>query len=221
MTDRVAVYTAIMNCYDELPGHPEIADVDFIAYLDRPLERDDWQVRSIDHVGTEHPRIVAKRYKVLVGEHLADYDYTIWIDGSHEIVSSSFADEVIASIGSSGFALYRHPWRDCIYDEALASIALPKYGGLPIEAQVAAYRELGHPEHDGLWACGTLARTKSPKLDQLMAAWMDEIERWTYQDQLSLPVLLRRFGIAPSEFGHHQVLYNPWLRIRGHPRNDE
>ena len=76
-----------------------------------------------------------------------------------------------------------------------------KYRGLPIREQVAQYRADGHPEQG--WAlcqwCDRLGsdRSKGPALGE---EWMTEVERWTVQCQLSLPVVLRRLGIEPGTF---------------------
>jgi hypothetical protein len=54
-------------------------------------------------------------------------------------------------------------------------------------------------------------------------AWLVECERWTYQDQLSLPVVCRRLNLEPGMFPHPQIdgdiLSNPWLRIDPHLRD--
>jgi hypothetical protein len=154
--------------------------------------------------------------KILPQIFLPDYGTTIWVDGSHLITNPLFAQEAIESMGDSGMALYRHPWRDCIYEEAEASVGMRKYQDQPIRAQAAAYRAEGHPEHWGLWACGTLVRRNTPGIRQMDDMWWAEIQKWSYQDQISLPVVLRRMDFRPAEFQHHQVFGNPWTNIHNH-----
>lgn len=207
-----------MGGYDDLKDHPEIPGVEFIAFSDVPIETDQWDVRVVGPNG-QHPRIQAKRFKLFPHEYL-EHEYSIWIDGSHEILTDQFAMNAIAAIDETGVAFYQHPWRDCIYEEAEASIVLEKYSGLPCREQVGSYRLEGHPEHWGLYACGTIARRHTSQVAALMAAWGEEIDRWTYQDQLSLPVVCRRLGVRPATFPCHQVFGNNWTAIRPHHRED-
>jgi hypothetical protein len=214
-----AIYTAVMGGYDDLLPHPEIPGVEFIAFTDRPVESDHWDVRVIDP-GPGHPRTVAKQFKLFPHRVPPEHEYTIWIDGSHEILTDRFADHAMAAIGDSDIAVYEHPYRDCIYIEADASVDLEKYLGLPIREQVESYRAEGHPERWGLYACGTIARRNTPAVEALMDDWSAEIDRWTYQDQLSLPVVCRRRGVRPQVFPLNQVYGNTWTAIRTHHRKD-
>ena len=213
------IYTAIFGGYDDLKAHPDLDGVRFVAFTDDAnLEPNGWEIRYVPSNGL-HPRDQAKEYK-LFPHRFFDDDTTIWIDGSHEIINPDFPYHVMASLVDSDFALYEHPWRDCIYDEADASIVLEKYQGQPIVEQVAHYRAQGHPEHAGLYACGTLARRSTPAVTELMEAWADEIEDWSYQDQLSLPVVCRRLDFTPATFPLHQVFGNTWTAIQPHHRSD-
>lgn len=215
----VACYTAVMGGYDDLPSHPDIPGVEFVAFTDRAIETDQWNVRVVVP-GHGHPRDAAKLYKVFPHRYLPEHEYTIWIDGSHEILTADFAAHCLAGVGDSGMAVYEHPWRDCIYPEAEASLQLPKYQGLPIQEQVDSYRADGHPEKWGLFATGTIARRNISGVQALMDAWAHELDRWTYQDQLSLPVVCRRLGVRPDTFPCHQVFGNQWTRIHPHHRED-
>ena len=217
---RVACYTSIMGGFDDLLPHPAMADeVDFHAFTDRQsgwaYEGTTWQVHPVV-ARKEHPRITAKRFKLNPHLFLPDYDVTIWLDGSHRIISQFMVREAIEALGDSDIALYKHPYRDDIYEEADCSEIMEKYSKEPIRAQVDAYRAEGHPEHWGLWACGTIVRRNTPLVQKLDEEWWGEIKRWSYQDQISLPVVLRRQGIRPAEFSHSQVMGNPWTQIQGH-----
>jgi Protein of unknown function (DUF616) len=166
----------------------------------------------------KNPRLAAKVPKMLPEA----YPW-IWIDANIEITSRSFARQALVCV-SDGMALYRHPRRDCIYTEAEASVGAEsqggKYDGQPIAEQVASYLASGHPEHGGLYACGTIAYDGiDPRFGPY---WLAECARWSIQDQLSLPVVLRRLGIRPGVFPHRQItrrkLENPWLRLHPHSR---
>jgi drug/metabolite transporter superfamily protein YnfA len=224
---RIAVYTAIAGGYDHLREQkPQDQSVDWIALLDDPMSvPQPWQYRPLP----EHPagpRMVAKVAKCFPRRFLDDYDYAIWVDGNMRITNSAFAAEAIASI-RNGFATWAHPQRSCIYAEAEASLRLApvKYTTQPINEQVAAYAAEGHPINGGLYAAGTIAwDLHDDRAMEVGAAWFAECERWSYQDQLSLPVACRRLGVTPGIFPYRQItgnaVYNPWLRIEPHLRED-
>jgi hypothetical protein len=169
----------------------------------------------------EHPRLAAKRVKMLEFP-LAPSDYRIWIDANMRVTRSAFPCEVAAICGAAPLALWAHPDRDCIYDEAVASLilALEKYDREPIVAQVGHYAQLGHPAHAGLYACGCVVwNLRHPLTRAIAAAWLQECRRWSYQDQLSLPVVLRRLEAKPALLPD-DLRANRWLTIGAHLRDD-
>lgn len=221
----IACYTAVANEYDKLAVHPEVEGVDFIAFTDddRSARAAGWDARELPTPpGVLSHRMRAKEVKLLPHRYLADYDWTFWVDASHIIKTANFFDEALTWARKTGFALHRHPHRDCIYDEAEASLTLWKYAGENITEQIEVYRKGGHPEHWGLWACGSMLRANGNwELDELFEDWWYHCIEWSAQDQLSLPYLLRQHKIMPTDFPHHQLNGNPWFGIKAHPRNDE
>jgi hypothetical protein len=155
--------------------------------------------------------------------------HVVWIDSNMEVTSPTFVREAIACI-HDGLALFAHPRRDCIYEEAEACLGPEsrngKYANQPIREQVAHYRSEGHPEHAGLYACGTIAWDRyDTKRRKVGYQWLAECARWSYQDQLSFPFICRRLGVEPGLFPHPQLeryfcgpgyIGNRWFRIWPH-----
>ena len=232
--NTVAIYTAIFGGFDTLKTHPDIPDVDFIVFTDDETlaDRDDW--RAVTTASSSNSRLAAK-YPKIVGPQsspLDRYKFTIWIDGSLEITSPTLI-EALADLGPDGFAIYRHSYRDNIRDEAQLSVMMAlgrysftsvKYAGQPILEQVQYYMSLGYADDAGLWGTGVLARVRSGRLDACMTDWMVENERWSVQDQISLPYVLWRHKIVPRELpgyppGSMQDP-NPWLEIHPHQETE-
>src|SRR5437879_1575817 len=80
-----------------------------------------------------------------------------------------------------------------IYAEAEFSKTMPKYFDQPIAEQIESYRAEGYPARMGLIATGLIARSTAADLSAIEEMWWDENLRWSYQDQLSLPVVLWRW----------------------------
>jgi hypothetical protein len=217
------VITACLGGYDTLrPQAAQDIDVDWLCVIeDHRAVPEPWVSHRVA-ASTEHPRLAAKVHKM---QHVGDGPDVIWIDANTEIVSPSFARRAL-SARRNGIAVWRHPQRDCIYAEAEASLRLApeKYSDQPLLAQVESYRAEGHPARAGLYACGTVAWDWSqPAALALGTAWLNECLRWSYQDQLSLPVVLRRAGIKPGIFPAGQIerrgrgpLGNRWQLIHPH-----
>jgi hypothetical protein len=200
------IVSANVGDYDEVPEQP------IRVLYHRPRRRKG-----------EHPRMTAKRTKMLdaIWGGLSSH-YVTWIDANMRVTNPAFPEEAAAWCGDAPLAVWRHPDRDCIYDEAIASLvlALPKYDREPIITQVGHYARTGHPAHWGLYAGGVVVWNQRHRWTRGLAeAWFHECERWTYQDQLSLPVLLRRTGITPALLPH-DLRANPWLTIGAHRRAD-
>lgn len=215
---KVAIYTAIFGDYDHLnaPARQDI-DCDFICFSDRRMPRtlNGWRTVYVPTDAQLHSRMQAKRFKLLNhaifpkgrlawsyaswAERMlgrSRYDATIWVDGSLQIKGATFARDVATLATGGATAVFKHPDRDCLYDEVTASAPLKKYEGLPMAAQVEKYRGAGTPENAGLYACGIIGRKSPPNSDQANFdnAWWQENKNWTYQDQLSFAHLVYQMG---------------------------
>jgi hypothetical protein len=60
---------------------------------------------------------------------------------------------------------------------------------------VTHYWNEGHPAHWGLVHSGLLVRRNTARMRAFDQAWWDEITKWSIQDQLSLPYLLRTMDL--------------------------
>lgn len=217
----VAIVSAVYDGYDTLkPTWPQAGvDVEWICVTDDPKQLDPeaaegWRIVCEPRVGV-HPNRAAK------GPKFRPWEYTsapasVWVDASFRVVSERFAAEALAY--ADPIAQFVHPWRDCLYDEAIESLAKEKYWGQPIAEQAAYYRAQGHPEGWGLWACGVIARKHTDAVRRLGAAWAYEVDMWSFQDQISQPYVLRQVGLRPTGFpGQH--LANGWLAYEGSVRH--
>jgi Protein of unknown function (DUF616) len=202
---RVAVYTAIFGGYDRLAPQPDLEGVDWFCFTDdATLRSDRWKIR-VAKGRYAHPRLSAKWFKLNPDRVLDRYRRTIWIDASICVQATTFASELVACLADKTLALFPHPDRDNIFDEAAVSRGMVKYAELPVLEQVEHYRRLGFNNRE-LFACGVLVRDNADAaLRRLHRDWMREIVRWTYQDQLSLPFLLWKHRIRPAT-----IPFNLW-----------
>lgn len=179
------------------PVSEQTVDADWICVTDRnPAEFDGTGWRAIyeprNHM---HPRLAAKVAKCQP-ERYSDAEISVWMDGSCRLLLPDSLEQIIDGAAGADIAQVVHPWRSCIFDEAQASAGMPKYEGQSVLDQVEHYRSEGHSEKWGLWATGLIVR-RSGTAPHLGVQWLLEQIRWTYQDQLSQPYVLRNLGIRP------------------------
>jgi len=231
--------TAMFGGVDAIrPQASQDIEVDWICITDdpelevpapfRPIVVEAEKAAGLGRSAWRTTNLAAKQYKLMPWT-VTDAERVIWIDANMEVTSPSFAREALACV-HDGIAVFEHPRRACIYEEAEACLGPESQGGKyadqPIREQVAQYRVDGHPEQAGLFACGVIAwdSTDAQACD-LGERWMAEVERWTVQDQLSFPVLTRQMAIEPGlfdcqlieeQYGGRDYLGNTWLRIWPH-----
>lgn len=213
---RIAVITAVAGCKDRLADPcVDPAGADFIAFVDARQDHVAlWDQRPLPRWSGD-PAFAARRDakvpKLLPWVLAPGYDFYIWIDGNRAltmdpraICSELFRDP------QADLAIFPHPRRSCVYEEA----AVVMRRGLDhrdlVEAQMRAYRQIGHPAQSGLFACGFFVIRNSTASVRMCLAWWDQVCRFSSRDQLSLPVAIKSTGcrhVAISGSSHLDNAY--------------
>lgn len=208
---KVAVYTAITGGYDVLETPSiENRNFDYICFTDNPnLTSDFWEIRLMEDEEELDAIRRARKYKVLPHKYLPEYDYSLWIDGSFDIISN-IADYIQDYSQNHKLLAIPHEVRDCIYEEAEVCIKKEKDSPEIINEQMAKYEEEGYPQHNGLIASGILFRDHhDPEVIKLMEMWFDEIRNYSRRDQLSFNYVCwkNNFQYDTSDIFYHRNQY--------------
>jgi hypothetical protein len=145
----------------------------------------------------QNPILEAKRYKIL--SHLfIDSDISIYVDGNI-ILNIPLESAVEKYLGNNDIAIFKHPHRDCIYNEfdVLYNDGRFKFNNYlqqKLRNQDQFYKLQGYPKHIGLWECNFIIRRNNEKVIKLMNAWWAEICKWQWRDQVSFPYVLWKYG---------------------------
>lgn len=207
---EMVVYTAIIGGYDILHAPAVVnPDVQYVCFTDKPLPKTlPWEqiivARTCGNAAREGHRL-----KVLAHKYFPDAGVTLWIDGSVglNIDPMVLLDQVLQDCD---IAVCAHPprlSRDCIYQEG--QVCVERGLGVPslILKQLAAYREQGYPEHNGLAGLTLILRRHTKEIRDLCETWWAQIEKHNSRsDQLSFPFVC---WLANIKYG-----YLP-LRIQG------
>jgi hypothetical protein len=211
----VAVITSVYGGYDQpCAPVPQDTDCEFVLVTDQHYDCDPWKV-VIEPRPQLHPRLAAKVAKCRPDLY-ADADAYIWVDASFAVNSTGFVSWCLTHLDHGPIAQIRHPDRQSIVDEANYSASMPKYQGLPVVAQAQHYVAGGFQDGQGVWATGLIVRRADGwPLQSFGDAWLREQTRWTYQDQVSEPVVLAEHGVRPVDMPGG-LLTNQHFSIRSH-----
>ncbi len=185
---EIAVYTVILDDYDPLrkPLHPRLKEeADFYCFTNSSITSDFFTIVPIEKK-FDNASLTNRYYKILSHPLLKDYKYTIYLDGSLQIITSTLQSLIDKVLGNHDIALFKHRFRDCIYEEAKAVIYHRRADHETVYNHVKRYSQEGYPENLGLIEGGVIIRNnQSGQLKEFMQTWWQEICHHVPRDQLS------------------------------------
>lgn len=184
------VYTSIVNNKDSLKDNQNTVGAGFIAFTDKPYESRVWEIRDSCRESTDPVRN-AKKPKILPHLYFPDAEYSLWIDGSIEL-KVPLNDLIDKYLRDTDIAMFRHPYRNCLYDEALACTGFGLDNPTVIENQVKRYMDEGFPTHSGLFEATIILRRHTNNIRVFNETWWDEIVWGSRRDQIALPYVLHK-----------------------------
>lgn len=196
----IAVISSVYGAHDNflIPVEQD-TECEWIMVTDEKVDLPVWNVITESRPQL-HPRLAAKVAKC-TPERYTDADTIIWVDGNIRVSRPGFVSWCVKSLGDFPICQAINGSRATIFDEARASIQMPKYEGLPIQQQAQHYVDGGFPLDWGTWWTGLMIRSRlffEHTYKGFGENWLSEMVRWTYQDQLSHPYLCWRYGIRPK-----------------------
>lgn len=188
---KIAVYTAVTGNYDSIKPAPDFGtECDCICFTDTPPENaNGWEIRLIPEVHTPKgldPIRLARHVKTSPHHYLPEYDASIWIDGSYQVIGDilHFAKKVLQT---SDMALFQHPEdRQGTYQEAEVCLKRGKGNVKEIAAQINTYKAEQYEDTDIIPATGVIFRNhKQAGVIRCMDTWWNEISQFSTRDQIS------------------------------------
>lgn len=187
-TGKGVIYTAITGNYDTL-WEPEIINnhYDYVCFTNNPdLKSSVWDIRLMDNDENLDNIRLARKHKILCHKYLAEYDYSIYIDGKIKIIGN-LAEYVRKYGKSSDMLCFPHFVRSCAYEEAIACVQYQKDNAEIILKQMQQYGNEGYPANNGMIDSACLVRShKSEKLQEILSVWWEEVKTKSRRDQLSV-----------------------------------
>lgn len=187
----ITVYTCITGGKDGLIDD-QVGDCKFTAYLDIPQVSKKWDIKTA-YDKFEDNRRNSRAQKILTHKYIHT-KYSIYLDGNIKLLVSP--EKLIEKyLKNHDIALFKHPVRDCLYDEALICAKRDLDDPETIIRQVKEYEDSGFAKHKGLYECGIILRRHTPKVEQLNNTWWAEFCTHSKRDQISFAYAVDRVGI--------------------------
>lgn len=200
------IYTAVANDYDSAPI--------------QPVTMKDGVRTEVRRMRFEKPSeaVLWNREQKLIGNPRTGL-WSLYIDGSFGLKREAYRPLVEGWLAKHDLAAFKHPWRDCAYDEIDECARLKKI--TPEQAERARSHLMleGFPRHYGLWALGIIARRShlNATQDYVMPAVFKLVQEMP-RDQVWFPYVM--WKIKGSRERIHTVdanIYtNPWFTFRRH-----
>jgi len=218
-SEKIVVYTVIISNYDILKEPYIVSDnIDYLCFTDnRKLKSKTWKIIQIE---TEKfsASLLNRKIKLLGPfNELKSYTKSIYIDGSILIksdLSSFFSKYADISLGN-----FRHPRRNCIYDEIASCILSGKGDPIMHIAQCRDYAMNKMPVQFGLSDNKIILRDhRNPLVSKLMHEWWENVTNYSGRDQTCLSYVLYKNNLGYSFF-EESIINNPYFEIWPH-RNE-
>lgn len=198
---RKVVYTAVTDGYELHPVINRRDGWDFVCYAESPREVEGWQVVPIESadivvengVTPQDKSKTTKRIKLLPHEFVRDYDVSIWIDSSLQFKQDVDLEALCSGFEPSGAVLRvrAHPYRRCIYDEAVEIVKCNLDTRPSVDRVVTGYRRAGFPEQFGLAElCFLLRKHNDARMVEFSETWWGHVRDMSRRDQLSFTYVL-------------------------------
>jgi hypothetical protein len=208
--EKIVVYTAIYGDKDNLKEPSvELDACSLVCFTDdKHLKSKVFDIRFFPSIHSD-PARSAKIFKILPHYFLADYEYSLWIDSSIIFKRGDIQAMIDNYLCEHNMAVFAHPDRQCIYDEAEACINWQKDNAEIITKQVKQYRDEGYPPHNGLTENTIiLRRHMSTDVIRVEEDWWAQILRFSRRDQLSFNYVAWKNNFM-------------WASIKGNLRENE
>lgn len=204
--ERIVVYTCVTAGYDDLQRPANIEPgVDYVCITDNPsIASGVWKAMPLP-VKTGDAVADSRFPKMHPHRLFPEHHISVYVDGNIEPLAGV---EALArtAMAQGNIALYEHPFRDCVYAEALECSAIGFDWHWRIAAQTARYRLTRFPPNHGLYEAGIIIRRHhSAEISSLMQAWWGAYLSGVRRDQLSLPYVAWKSGIEIISLGKSDI----------------
>lgn len=199
----ITVLTSITAGKDYLRDDQCTEGAIFIAYVSADHRSEVWEQRpAYDRF---HSARRNSRIPKILSHQFCDTEYSIWLDGNIALRVDPVRLVEMWLGADYDFAVFKHPERNCIYEEAVNCIGYGADDPEVINQQVSKYANSGYAKNFGLAEANVIVRRHSKRVIEFNNAWWAEYCVHCVRDQISFMYAAKTIGlrmnfITPSVF---------------------
>ena len=207
----IAVISAELGGFDEQRNHPlQSIDADYFYFNDKnfPLRK------------SMTPRLQAKIPKMFGWQLKPGYEYYMWLDGNIVFDKFDALEYFYDQIQGYDIVVLHHHRRNTIKWEARylerainenSRYIMARYDNEFWQEQLAEIQADKDYKDDFMLIGGVFMYKNNEKVRQAMKEWWYQVSRYSIQDQISLPYVLRKAGLKIKILDHD---YTKWDYIK-------
>lgn len=233
MTAKLIVYSCVTSGYDQVhdtlfkgqavpeEGVRYILFSDFIFPCTMRTDDMEWEVKQVKWSHAMCPSRTARYHKCLPHVVLPPHERSLWVDGSLAFkgvrADADIAGKFLVDGDGIDIATFKHPDRQCVYQEERACLKYRKDHAEIMRTQLAKYEKERYPPYNGLVETACLARRNNDRIRAFNEMWWKEIEAHSFRDQLSFNYVCWKQKL---EYGHidGERFKSPFFNHVNHPR---
>ena len=216
--NNFVVYTVLTGTESRLnnPFPDSCGNFEKICFTDNTsINPNGWNLEKIESHFLD-PTREARRIKLLPHLFLAEFEWSLYIDNTVKFKVDPLDIYKIYHQKQKNFWSYRHPDRNCIYQEAKQVIKLHYDDEHRVMDQMNQYTRLGYPKNIGLIASTVLLRRHNHSaVSQLGEIWYEHVLRFSRRDQLSFNFVAWKLNF---DYGHFDgdIKHSPYVLYPGY-----
>lgn len=210
---NIVMYTANIGGKDSGPVYPfPLKEGEELVYISNsPFDTPSGWEHRYPEVEFDNPRKTARFCKTCPEEYFPHADITIWVDASQHIKAP--ISEIVEHCSGYSFGSFKHPTRDCIYDEAKTVIDFKLDNRVTVAKQVSQFSKAGYPKNNGLLETQLVYRDhRDKRIRDVNRLWWGFIRDKSIRDQLSINFILWLIGMEYKEIPRNVALKRPHIK---------
>jgi hypothetical protein len=187
---NLTVYSCITGGYDNLKhlldSHTD-PKIKYVLFTEGPaVAGTAWEIRPAVWQHETSSQRTSRFHKLNAHILFPEAELTMWIDGALQIKPDAQLWGVAELMPKNcDVVTFKHPQRDCVYDELAACVRLKKDDPRVMQQQIRRYQEERYPAHNGMVETSCLLRRHTPSMALFNAGWWTELAAGSVRDQLS------------------------------------
>ena len=209
------VYSCVSGQYDNplytlFKSQPKIeADVKYVLFADNVntvSNRGIWELRPLAWSHASSKRRSSRWHKLNPHILFPEDDFTVWIDGSQIIKPIKVFSELVEPYTKSvDIATFKHPIRNCVYQEIEACKRLKKDDPVVMDKQINFYKKMGYSPGNGMVETSCVVRKHTEEVANFNRKWWEQLETNSYRDQLSFNYVSWLYKIPYGHIPGHRA----------------